>query len=173
MLVFYLNKKQISVIGYNASHCSKQAYEIAYQIGEEVALHQAILITGGLGGVMEASSKGAQNKGGLVIGIIPQSDKVHANPYCDVVISTGLGHARNFLTAYSGDAVIVVGGGVGTAIEAKIAYLKAKSIIAIKGGGGVADEIGGKYLDDRCLTRVLMEEDPLKAVDQVLKLIAF
>jgi uncharacterized protein (TIGR00725 family) len=165
-----LKKKQILVIGYNADHCTDQAYKIAYRVGEEVALRGAILVTGGLGGVMEAASKGARNQGGLVVGIIPQAEKKYANPYCDVVISTGLGYARNFVTAYSGDAVVVVGGGVGTAIEAKVAYLKAKPIIAIEGSGGVADEIGGKYLDDRHLTKVMIERDPAKALDKVLGL---
>jgi uncharacterized protein (TIGR00725 family) len=145
-----LKKKQILVIGYNADHCTDQAYKIAYRVGEEVALHGAILVTGGLGGVMEAASKGARNQGGLVVGIVPQAEKDYANPYCDVVISTGLGYARNFVTAYSGDAVVVVGGGVGTC--------------------GVADEIGGKYLDDRCLTKVMVEEDPAVALDKVLGL---
>jgi len=165
-----LKKKQVLVIGYNADHCTDKAYQIAHRVGEEVALHGAILVTGGLGGVMEAASKGARSRGGLVVGIIPQVEKSYANPYCDVVIPTGLGHARNFVTAYSGDAVVVVGGGVGTAIEAEIAYLKAKPIVAIKGSGGVADEIGGRYLDDRCLTKVMIEEDPAKAVKKVIEL---
>ena len=58
---------------------------------------------------MEAASKGAKARGDLAVGIIPQNEKRYANAYCDVVISTGLGYSRNFVTAYSGDAVIVVG----------------------------------------------------------------
>lgn len=157
-------KKQILVIGYNSDHCTEHAFNLAYEVGKEVALRGAILITGGLGGVMEGASKGAKDQGGIVVGIIPQKTKRYANAYCDVVISTGLGHSRNFVTAYSGDAVIVVGGGVGTAIEAGIAYQEGKPIVAIQGSGGIADEIGGRYLDDRQVVKVMKEKEPQSAV---------
>lgn len=165
-----MRSKQVLVIGYSRDHCTEQAYEIAYKIGEAVARQGAVLVTGGLGGVMEASSRGAKDQGGLVVGIIPQDEKRYANPYCDVVIPTGLGHARDFVTAYSADVVVVVGGGIGTAIEARVAYLKAKPIIAITGSGGTADRIAEKYLDDRRLVRVVGEEDPGKAVAKAIKL---
>lgn len=165
-----MGAKQILVIGYSRDHCTKQAYKIAYTIGKEIALHGAVLITGGLGGVMEAASKGAKDHGGFVIGILPQDEKSYANPYCDVVIPTGLGYTRDFITAYSADAVIVIGGGIGTAIEARVAYLKTKPIIAIQGSGGTADEIAGTYLDDRHQIKVIGEEDPVKAVMMALDL---
>jgi uncharacterized protein (TIGR00725 family) len=147
-----------------------QAYEIAYVVGKEIALHGAVLITGGLGGVMEAASKGAKDQNGFVIGIIPHDEKSYANPYCDVVIPTGIGYARDFITAYSADAVIVIGGGVGTAIEARVAYTKTKPIIAIQGSGGTADKIAGTSLDDRYQIKVLGETDPIKAVAHALAL---
>ena len=167
--VLCMKRVQILVVGSDSDHCTEHACKLAYEVGEEVALKGAVLITGGLGGVMEAASKGAKARGGLVVGIIPQDEKRYANAYCDVVIPTGLGHSRNFVTAYSGDAVIVVGGGVGTAIEAGVAYQKGKPIIAIKGSGGTADKIGGKYLDDRQLVEVMEEENPRIAVDKVFK----
>jgi len=120
---------------------------------------------------MEAASKGAKDRDGLVVGIIPQDEKHYANTYCDIVIPTGLGQIRNFITAYSADAVIVVGGGVGTAIEAKVAYLKAKPIVAIKGSGGTADRIAGTYLDDRRIVKVESEEDPGRVVEKALSLL--
>jgi uncharacterized protein (TIGR00725 family) len=119
-----LRRKQILVIGSDKDHCSEVAYNAAYRVGMEVAKRGAVLITGGLGGVMEAASRGANDAGGLAIGIIPQCEKSEANPYCDVVVATGLGSARDFLTAYSADAVIVVEGGAGTLIEAAAAYEK-------------------------------------------------
>jgi len=137
-----------------------------------VARQRATLITGGLGGVMEAASKGANDQGGLVVGIIPQNEKSYANPYCDVVIPTGMGHIRNFITSYSADVVIVVGGGVGTSIETMAAYLKKTPIIAIKGTGGTADRIAEKYLDDRHLIKVLGEVDARKAVKKALSLVS-
>jgi uncharacterized protein (TIGR00725 family) len=166
-----LRAKQVLVIGYGSDHCTEHAYNKAYMVGKDVARQGAILITGGLGGVMEAASKGAKDEGGLVVGIIPQDEKSYANPYCDVVISTGMGYIRDFINAYSADVVIVVGGGVGTSIEAMAAYLKTKPIIAIKGTGGTADRIVGKYLDDRRLVKVLGEEDPGKAVEKALSLV--
>jgi uncharacterized protein (TIGR00725 family) len=165
----YMKRMQILVVGSDSDHCTEHACKIAYEVGKEVALKGAVLITGGLGGVMEAASKGAKDQGGLVVGIIPQNEKRYANAYCDVVIPTGLGYSRNFVTAYSGDAVIVVGGGVGTAIEAGVAYLKGKPIIAIKGSGGTADKIGGKYLDDRKLVELMEEEDSRIGVEKVFR----
>jgi uncharacterized protein (TIGR00725 family) len=166
-----MSRVQILVVGSDSDHCSEHTYKLAYEVGEEVALKGAVLITGGLGGVMEAASKGAKARGGLVVGIIPQNDKFYANMYCDIVVSTGLGYSRNFVTAYSGDAVIVVGGGAGTAIEARVAYLKGKPIIAIKGSGGTADKIVGQFLDDRQVVEVMAEEDPKIAVEKIFKAI--
>jgi uncharacterized protein (TIGR00725 family) len=79
-----------------------------------------------------------------------------------------MGYAQDFITAYSADAVIIIGGGVGTAIEARVAYLKSKPIIAIQGSGGTADKLVGTYLDDRHLIKVLGEADPIKAVRRAL-----
>jgi uncharacterized protein (TIGR00725 family) len=164
-----MRRVQILVVGSDSDHCTELAYKLAYAVGEEVALRGAILVTGGLGGVMEAASKGAKARGGFVVGIIPQNEKRYANAYCDVVISTGLGYSRNFVTAYSGDAVIVVGGGAGTAIEVRVAYLKGKPIITVRGSGGTADKIGGHYLDDRRVVEVMVEEDPKIAVEKIFK----
>ena len=100
----FMKRKQVLVVGYNSDHCTQHAYKLAYEVGKEITLQGSILITRGLGGVMETASKVAKNHGGLVVGIIPQDEKRYANAFCDAVISTGLGHSRNFVTAYSGDA---------------------------------------------------------------------
>jgi len=164
-------KKHILVIGFGEDHCTAKAYDLAYKVGKEIAKHNAVLITGGLGGVMEAASKGAKEENGLVVGIIPFDNKEYANPFCDIVISTGIGFARDFITAYTADAVIVIGGGVGTLIEACVAYQKCKPIIALSNSGGIAEKIAGKYLDDRKLIKVIDEKDPKKAVETALKLL--
>src|SRR5260370_7369632 len=80
---------------------------------------------------MEAACRGAKEKGGMVVGIIPNEDMSYANPYCDIIIPTGIGFARNFITAYSADVAIVVGGGAGTYIEACVAYQKGNPIVAL------------------------------------------
>ena len=161
-------RRQILVIGFGKDHCPELAYRAAYDVGVEIAKHGAVLLTGGLGGVMEAASRGAKDSGGLVVGIIPQDDKRAANDFCDVVIATGLGFARDFLTAYSADAIIIVGGGAGTMIEAAAAYQKKIPIVALKGTGGAADRYADTYLDDRKAERILGESTPQKAVDTAM-----
>jgi hypothetical protein len=120
---------------------------------------------------MQAASQGAKEAEGFVIGIVPQDEKTAANPYCDAVIATGIGFARDFLTAYSADAVIIVGGGAGTMIEVLAAYQKRIPIIAVKGSGGIADKVVNSYLDDRMIEIVLGESSPENAVDTALRLV--
>jgi hypothetical protein len=86
-------KPQILVAGSSEEHCTREVYRLAYEVGREIARQKATLITGGLGGVMEASSSGAKDAGGIVVGIIPHEDAEYANQYCDVVVATGIGWA--------------------------------------------------------------------------------
>jgi hypothetical protein len=166
-----LRRVQILVIGSNKDNCSEVAYQAAYQVGLEVARRGALLISGGLGGVMEAASRGAKDGGGFVIGIVPQDDKRAANEFCDAVIATGIGFARDFVTSYSADAIIIVAGGAGTMIEVAAAYQKGIPIIALKGTGGMADRLVDTYIDDRKVERILGENTPQKAVETALALI--
>lgn len=162
-------KKQILVIGYNGDSCTKNTYDIAYSVGKEIAKRELVLITGGLGGVMEAASKGAHENNGIAIGIIPFEDFADANKYCNIVICTGIGFARDFITAYSADGVIIVGGGIGTLMEAGAAYMKKKPIVAMLGSGGAADKYAGQYLDERKRVKILTAKTPKEAVDIILK----
>jgi uncharacterized protein (TIGR00725 family) len=120
---------------------------------------------------MEAASRGAKERGGFVIGIIPHDDKSQANNFSDAVVATGMGFARDFITAYSADAIIVVGGGAGTMIEVAAAYQKKIPIVAVKGTGGVADKLVDTYIDDRKIEKVLGESDPEAAVATAFSLI--
>ncbi len=163
-------KTQILVIGSSETHCSEHECQLAYEVGCEVARHHAVLVTGGLGGVMEAASKGARENDGLTVGIIPQDDVKYANAYCDIVIPTGMGWARDFLTAYSADAVIMIGGGAGTATETYIAYMKSTPIVALEGSGGFADSVPDSYLDDRKLVKIIKEKEPKRAVERALQM---
>ncbi|MFQ5940828.1 MAG: TIGR00725 family protein [Nitrososphaerales archaeon] len=165
-------KLQILVIGYNGDSCTKEAYDIAYQVGKEVAKKGAVLLTGGLGGVMEAACKGASESKGIAIGVIPFEDFADANQYCNIVICTGIGFARDFITAYSTDGVVIVGGGIGTLIEAGAAYMKKKPIVAILGSGGTADEYAGKYLDERKRVKILSAKTATEAMHIILKSVA-
>jgi len=119
----------ISVIG--AGSCDKNTYSMAEDVGRLAAQREAILITGGLGGVMEAASKGANEAGGTVIGILPGFSKADANPYVTIPITTGLSHARNMIVVRSADAVIAVAGEYGTLSEIAIALKLGKPVIGI------------------------------------------
>ncbi|MDE1867637.1 MAG: TIGR00725 family protein, partial [Thaumarchaeota archaeon] len=142
-------KPQILIIGNNENGCTPELEKIAYETGMEVAKSGAILITGGLDGVMKAASHGAKDAGGITIGIIPQNDASFANEYCDIVIPSGMGLARDFLTALSGDGVIIIGGGSGTLSETCAAYMHKRPIVSIKNTGGIADRYADQYLDHR------------------------
>ncbi len=159
---------QVLVIGSDGDHCPQSTYDAAKEVGAQIAARNAITVTGGLGGVMEAACRGAKEKGGMVVGIIPNEDMSYANPYCDIIIPTGIGFARNFITAYSADVAIVVGGGAGTYIEACVAYQKGKPIVALTGTGGTADKIADTFLDDRKTVKVISASSPKDAVDQAL-----
>ena len=160
------------VIGSDGDHCPSSIYDAAMEVGALIAARGAVLVSGGLGGVMEAACKGAKERGGTVVGIIPHEDMSYANSYCDIIIPTGMGFSRNYVTAYSGDAAIVVGGGAGTYIEACVAYQKGKPIVALTGTGGTADKIAGSYLDERKTVKVLAAASPKEAVDQALDLVS-
>jgi uncharacterized protein (TIGR00725 family) len=164
-----LRKLQIGVIGYNDDRCSEVAREIAYKVGKEIALSGSVLICGGLGGVMEAACKGAKEANGNTVGIIPQDKFSFANQFCDIVICSGIGFARDFIVATSSDGIIAVGGGIGTLIEMSVGYMIRKKIVAISPSGGVSEIYAGKYLDER--KRVLIESAPdaKSAVQAILK----
>ena len=105
----------IAVIG--GSRCSSEEAELAEAVGRELAKQGAILICGGLGGVMEAACKGAKSEGGVTVGILPGGDRYAANPYLDIPIVTGMGYARNVIVVKSAQAAIAIDGSYGTLSE--------------------------------------------------------
>jgi len=153
-----VRKFQIGVIGYNDDRCTEAAKEIGYKVGKEIALSGSVLVCGGLGGVMEAACRGAKEVNGDTVGIIPQGNFSFANQFCDIVICSGIGFARDFIVAMSSDGIIAVGGGIGTLIEMSVGYMIKKKIVAISFSGGVSNVYAGKYLDER--KRVLIESAP-------------
>jgi uncharacterized protein (TIGR00725 family) len=160
-------RTQVSVVGYNEDSCTEAAREAAYQVGWAIAKEGWTVVCGGLGGVMEAACKGAHDAGGLSVGIVPSADLEQANEHSDVVLASGLGRARNFVVAYSCDAMVVVGGGAGTLIEVAAAYQASKPIVAVKGTGGVAESWAGKAIDERQVITILEGRDPEDAVRKV------
>ena len=105
----------IAVIG--AGECSREVAEMAEEVGHRLAEKGAILICGGLGGVMEAACRGAKSAGGTTVGVLPGTNPGDVNPYVDIPIATGMGQARNVIVVTSAQAVIAIGGGYGTLSE--------------------------------------------------------
>ena len=164
-------RRQILVIGHNTNGCTPRHEDAAYEVGAAIANSNSVLITGGLGGVMEAASRGASEAGGLSVGILPQDDASFANPYCDVVIPTGMGLTRDFLNALSADGIIIVGGGSGTLSEVCAAYMHKKPMVAIRDmGGSVAPYVDG-YVDHRKNVRIEGADTPQEAVSAILRMI--
>ena len=128
------NKRKpiIGVIG--ASQPSAEGLRMAEAVGYEIATRGAVLVCGGLGGVMKAASKGAAEAGGDVMGILPGPDKQLANPYVTLPIPTNMGHARNVIIAHTADALIAVEGEYGTLSEAAIGLKLGKPVFALPGG---------------------------------------
>lgn len=110
---------RIAVIG--DRECSPAVAAAAESVGRGLAEAGAIVICGGLGGVMEAACRGAKDAGGLTIGILPGEDPTVANPFVDVPIATGLGTARNAIVVKSANAVIAIAGRFGTLSEIALA----------------------------------------------------
>jgi uncharacterized protein (TIGR00725 family) len=121
---------QVSIIG--DSQATAEITGIARELGAELARHGTTILTGGMGGVMEAASAGAASQGGTVVAILPTYERCHANPHCTIIIATGMGHARNVILVASADVVISVGGGAGTWSETAHALKLGKPVIALK-----------------------------------------
>ena len=155
---------------------SPEALRAAERVGANIAGAGAILITGGLSGVMEAASRGAKRANGLVIGMLPGFRKEDANAYVDVAITTGMGWMRNTLVIRAADAVIMISGGIGTLNELTVAY-QDKPTVVLEHTGGWSDRIreiayGGTHLDESGSATLHFAATPEEAVDLALRLAA-
>ena len=119
----------IGVIG--AGDCSDEMCELAEKVGQGIAAAGAILVCGGMGGVMEAAAKGAREQGGITVGILPGVDKAQANPHIDFPIVTGLGEGRNLLVVRNSDVLIAFPGKFGTLSEIAFALKLGKPVIGL------------------------------------------
>ena len=108
-----------------------QAEEQAAMLGRALAAGGAVVVCGGLGGVMGAACRGAREGGGTTVGILPGTDRVAANPWVDVALPTGLGEARNALVVLAADAVVAVAGGFGTLSEIALALKSGRRVVGL------------------------------------------
>ncbi len=120
----------ISVVG--GSQCSAEAYALAEEVGRELARRGAVVVCGGLTGVMEAACKGAKSAGGVTVGIIPSGNHLDANPWVDIPVVTNIGYARNVMVVKTGRAVIAVDGSYGTLSEIAIALAEGIPVVGLR-----------------------------------------
>jgi uncharacterized protein (TIGR00725 family) len=152
------NRVYVAVVG--AGDCSPRLSDLAERVGRLVAERGAVLVCGGLGGVMEAACRGAKSAGGTTVGILPTADRSRANPYVDVALPTPLGEARNALVVAAADAVIAVGGEFGTLSEIALALKTGKPVIGL-GTWELAK-------DGRAVEAIVCAASPEDAVDRAI-----
>jgi uncharacterized protein (TIGR00725 family) len=119
----------IAVIG--AGQATKEGLAAAERVGRYIAERGAVLVCGGLGGVMEAASRGCAAAGGVVVGILPGDSTATANPHVTVPIATNMGHARNAIIAHTADVLIAIEGEFGTLSETAISLKLKKTVIQL------------------------------------------
>lgn len=144
--------KQITIIG--DADASLEAYQLAEKIGTEIAKLGYAVVTGGRGGIMEAANKGAFEAGGISIGILPSAARTDANSFCNIVIPTGIGHARNTITALSCDAIVSLGGGAGTLSEICFGWIYKKPIFVFPQFDGWSEKVADQPLDRKYLSKI-------------------
>jgi uncharacterized protein (TIGR00725 family) len=123
-------KRMVAVIGGRSTE--KALLREAETIGKLLAQRNAVVVCGGLGGVMVAVSRGARSEGGLTVGVLPQNDTREANQFIDIPVVTGMGIGRNVIIARTADALIAVGGEYGTLSEIAFALQLGKPVVGIQ-----------------------------------------
>lgn len=103
----------------------------AEEVGAEAARRGAMVVCGGLGGVMEAACRGAAGAGGVTVGLLPGADWRTANRFVDVPIATGLGELRNWIIVQASDALVAVGGEHGTLSEVALALRCGRPVVGL------------------------------------------
>jgi len=119
----------VAVVG--AARASTPECEAAEEVGRRIAEAGAVLVCGGLGGVMEAACRGARAVGGTTVGILPGTDRLAANPHVEIAVPTAMGEARNALVVGTADAVVAVGGEFGTLSEIALALKAGTPVIGL------------------------------------------
>ena len=135
---------------------------MAEEVGRELARQDAVLVCGGLGGVMEAACKGASAEGGITIGILPGDRRQAANPHVQIPIVTSLGEARNVIVVKSAQAVIAIGGSYGTLSEIAHALRNSTPVIGLN-----TWSLAKKGHPDNS---IIPAKDPVEAVEKALSL---
>lgn len=142
-----MRKRVIGVMG--GAGAGEVACGLAFRLGQLVAAGGDVLLCGGRAeGVMDAAARGARDRGGLTVGILPGSDPDQAAASIDLAVATGLGQARNAVNVLSSDAVVACAGGAGTLSEVALALKSGKLVVALgfDPGSGFAPWLGKELL---------------------------
>ncbi len=115
-----------------AGHADEDTIRTAEEVGRLIGKSSALLVCGGLGGVMEAAARGAKGAGGTTIGILPGNGTRDANAWIDIPVATGMGEARNIVIVRTAHALIAVGGEYGTLSEIAFALKAGKPVIGLR-----------------------------------------
>jgi uncharacterized protein (TIGR00725 family) len=121
----------VAVVG--AGRASPEIERMAEEVGRRLAQAGAVVVTGGLTGVMDAASRGAAAAGGRVVAIVPGESRRGATAHASVVVATGAGQARNLAVAATCDGMIAVGGEWGTLSEIGLAGKLGRPVVALAG----------------------------------------
>jgi uncharacterized protein (TIGR00725 family) len=119
----------IAVVG--AGEASTADLVLAEEVGAGLADLGAVVVTGGLGGVMEAACRGARSRRGRTLGILPGDDRDAANGWVEVAVATGMGELRNGLVVRASDALVAIGGGHGTLSEVALALKLGRPVVGL------------------------------------------
>lgn len=120
----------IAVVG--GGEPGEEEAALAEAVGSGLAQRGAVVVCGGLGGVMEAACRGARSAGGMTVGILPGRDPADANPCVDVAVATGMGEARNAVIVNTAHCVVAVGGEYGTLSEIALALRAGKPVVGLR-----------------------------------------
>lgn len=120
----------IAVVGPSAA--TPAEHQLGEEVGRLIAEAGAVLVCGGLGGLMEAAASGCAKAGGRSVGILPGGSRIGANPYLTVAVATGMGEARNAIVVRSADAVIAIAGEFGTLSEIALALKMGKPVVGLQ-----------------------------------------
>ena len=120
--------KYIAVVGPSAA--TPTEHILGQEVGRLIAEAGAVLVCGGLGGLMEAAADGCARAGGRSVGIVP-GDRTEANPYLTVAVATGMGEARNAIVVRTADAVIAIAGEFGTLSEIALALKMGRPVVGL------------------------------------------
>jgi uncharacterized protein (TIGR00725 family) len=147
----------VAVVG--AGRATADEARLAEAVGRGLGAAGAVVVCGGLGGVMEAACRGAKSAGAITLAILPGTSRAEANPFVDVAVPTGLGELRNGLVVRAADGVVAVGGEFGTLSEIALALKAGKPVFAL-GGWELARE--GEPVD--AIVRATSPEDAVALV---------